>query len=616
MSSISLTAATRSNLLALQNVADHQALTQNVLATGKRVTSALDNPVNFFTAAGLSDRRADLSGLLDGLSNGIQTLQAANRGIEAIQNLVRMGQSITARAAAAPDAVSVPAFLPSIGDYTAADVVGAQPAAAFASGSQNLAGLHGVMTETAIAGPLNTTPGQTVEVQQAGGTVITYEARSPVPTPPGKFFSNATELADRIRRDFNAIVTVSADPGTIATVAPRDGDRPITVGGSGISSTQPGPALTQSADTFSYEVNGGAIVTFTFRTPPDPANGFFNSPATLRDAINARAEPSAPSASLDGTGTRLQLIAADNDDTFQLRGSGTTLSNLGFTQPNGSTYQPSPSLDTKSIAYTIGKGVEARSVTVPFGYEANEVTTLDQLNAHLSTADMVATLEPSPYGKVVVRGIAGREADTITVQAPNGEASPTGVRILTNENAPYSVASVLSEPGASERRSLARDYAGLLEQISSLARDSGFNGQNLLMGATMRLTFNESGTSSTDVAGAMMDAHGLGLLTSIDGNFLDAQSLQAAVSQLRSASDALRVKASELSSAYNTVGTRSGFTKSMSNILAVGAAALIDGDMNQAAASASALDVRRQMATSSLGLANQAQQAVLQLLRG
>ena len=99
MSSISLTAATRSNLLALQNVADHQALTQNVLATGKRVTSALDNPVNFFTAAGLSDRRADLSGLLDGLSNGIQTLQAANRGIEAIQNLVRMGQSITARAA-------------------------------------------------------------------------------------------------------------------------------------------------------------------------------------------------------------------------------------------------------------------------------------------------------------------------------------------------------------------------------------------------------------------------------------------------------------------------------------------------------------------------------------
>ncbi|OHV17413.1 hypothetical protein BK022_05665 [Methylorubrum extorquens] len=253
---------------------------------------------------------------------------------------------------------------------------------------------------------------------------------------------------------------------------------------------------------------------------------------------------------------------------------------------------------------------------MPFGYEATEVTTLDQLNAHLSTADMIATLEPSPYGKVVVRGIAGREADTITVQAPIGETSPTGVRILTNENAPYSVGAVLSEPGASQRQSLARDYAGLLEQISSLARDSGFNGQNLLMGATMRLTFNESGTSSTDVAGAMMDAHGLGLLTSIDGNFLDSQSLQTAVSQLRSASDALRVKASELSSAYNTVGTRSGFTKSMSNILAVGAAALTDGDMNQAAASASALDVRRQMATSSLGLANQAQQAVLQLLRG
>lgn len=616
MSGITLNAATRGNLLALQTVAESQALTQNVLATGKRVTSALDNPLNFFTAAGLSDRRNDLGSLLDGLSNGVQTLQAASRGIEAIQNLVRMGQSLATRAAAAPNAVSAPASLPSVGDYTASDVVGAQPAAAFAFGPQNLAGLNGVMTQTAIAGPLDTTPGQTVEVRQAGGATTIYEVRSPVPTPPGNYFSDASELADRIRRDYNATVTIPSDPGTIALVAPRDGDRPMTVAGSGVGPVQPGPSATQAADTFSYEVNGGAPVTFTFRTPPDPANGFFNSPATLRDAINARAAPSAPSASLDGTGTRLQLIAADRDDTFQLRGRGTTLSDLGFTQPDGYTYQPSPSLDTKSITYTIGKGVEARSVTVPFGYEADEVTTLDQLNAHLATADMVATLEPSPSGKVVVRGIAGREGDAITVQAPAGEAAPTGVRILTNADAPYSVTSVLSEPGASQRRSLARDYAGLLEQISSLARDSGFNGQNLLMGATMRLNFNEAGTSSTDVVGAMMDAPGLGLRTAIDGDFLDAQSVQAALSQLRGASDALRAKASEFSTAYNTVGTRRDFTRSLSDILATGAAALTDGDMNQASAAASALNVRRQVATSSLGLASQAQQAVLQLLRG
>ncbi|CAO4179289.1 hypothetical protein EEDFHM_03489 [Methylorubrum populi] len=188
MSGISLTAATRSNLLTLQTVADQQAKVQGTLATGKRVSSAIDNPINFFTAAQLSDRRSDLSGLLDGLSNGIQTLQAASRGIEAIENLVQLGRSLAMRAAAAPAAVSTPAAITSVSDYTIDDVVGAQPAIAAASGPQNLTGVKGTLTQTDIAGPLDATPGRTVTVKQARGATVTYEVRSPVPTPPGNFF--------------------------------------------------------------------------------------------------------------------------------------------------------------------------------------------------------------------------------------------------------------------------------------------------------------------------------------------------------------------------------------------------------------------------------------------
>ena len=44
--------------------------TQNRLATGKKVNSALDNPTNFFTAASLDNRASDISNLLDGISNG------------------------------------------------------------------------------------------------------------------------------------------------------------------------------------------------------------------------------------------------------------------------------------------------------------------------------------------------------------------------------------------------------------------------------------------------------------------------------------------------------------------------------------------------------------------
>src|SRR5438128_4972451 len=77
LSNITLTASVRQNLLSLQGTADLLATTQGRLATGKKVTSALDNPTNFFTAAGLDARASDISNLLDSIGNGVQVLQAA-----------------------------------------------------------------------------------------------------------------------------------------------------------------------------------------------------------------------------------------------------------------------------------------------------------------------------------------------------------------------------------------------------------------------------------------------------------------------------------------------------------------------------------------------------------
>ncbi len=68
---------------------DEQGVIQNRLATGKKVNSAIDNPVNYFTSLNLNDRASQLNGLLDGISNGIQTIQAASKGIDAITKLVQ-----------------------------------------------------------------------------------------------------------------------------------------------------------------------------------------------------------------------------------------------------------------------------------------------------------------------------------------------------------------------------------------------------------------------------------------------------------------------------------------------------------------------------------------------
>src|ERR1051325_2940905 len=98
LSNITLTAAVRQNLLSLQGTAELLATTQGRLATGKKVNSALDNPTNFFTAAGLDARASDINNLLDGIGNGVQILQAANTGITSLSKLVDTAKSIANQA--------------------------------------------------------------------------------------------------------------------------------------------------------------------------------------------------------------------------------------------------------------------------------------------------------------------------------------------------------------------------------------------------------------------------------------------------------------------------------------------------------------------------------------
>src|SRR5947208_4006027 len=95
---IVLTAGVRANLLQLQKTAELITATQTKLATGKRVNSALDNPINFFTAQGLSNRAGDLSNLLDSMSSGVNTIQAANNGITSITKLVQSSQALASQA--------------------------------------------------------------------------------------------------------------------------------------------------------------------------------------------------------------------------------------------------------------------------------------------------------------------------------------------------------------------------------------------------------------------------------------------------------------------------------------------------------------------------------------
>jgi len=106
LSTINLTAGMRANLFSLQKTSKDMEVTQNRLSTGLKVNTALDDPLNFFAAQEHRTRAGDLASRKDGMSEAIQTIKAANNGIEGITNLIAQAKSLaqSALSAAATDA--------------------------------------------------------------------------------------------------------------------------------------------------------------------------------------------------------------------------------------------------------------------------------------------------------------------------------------------------------------------------------------------------------------------------------------------------------------------------------------------------------------------------------
>jgi flagellin len=92
--SVTLTAGIRQNLFSLQGTQSLLEQTQGRLATGKRVQSALDDPINFFAAQGHQQRANDLSSRKDEMGEAVQTVKAANNGIDAITTLIESAKSL------------------------------------------------------------------------------------------------------------------------------------------------------------------------------------------------------------------------------------------------------------------------------------------------------------------------------------------------------------------------------------------------------------------------------------------------------------------------------------------------------------------------------------------
>mgnify|MGYP000781014228 FL=1 len=163
-----------------------------------------------------------------------------------------------------------------------------------------------------------------------------------------------------------------------------------------------------------------------------------------------------------------------------------------------------------------------------------------------------------------------------------------------------------------ERKSYAKQFNEILDQIDQLANDAGYKGINLLQENDLKVIFNEDRSSMIEITGVDASSKGLGI-SQAQNDWQKDSNIETSISDIEGAVSKLRTMASDFGNNYSVVQSREEFTDNLINVLTEGADKLTLADMNEESANMLALQTRQQLAINSLSLASQAAQSVLKL---
>jgi flagellin len=93
-SNIVLGLGTRQNLLSLQQINQNMTTAQNHLATGLKVSSAIDDAVKFFQSQSLVNRANDISLRKDSIDQGISSLTTATNAVQSVVTTLNQLQGL------------------------------------------------------------------------------------------------------------------------------------------------------------------------------------------------------------------------------------------------------------------------------------------------------------------------------------------------------------------------------------------------------------------------------------------------------------------------------------------------------------------------------------------
>jgi flagellin len=666
MSDVSLSKAVRSNLLSLQNTASMMSKTQERLATGNKVNSALDNPSNFFTASALNARAGDMGSLLDSMASGVKTIEAASNGITALTKTVESMQS-TLRQARQDKSFQSDTFEVTAdstikingGQFDAAQSIALQAptggtkasltttavyanptlAAGETAGPQTLvkydASLAGTIVKvdgfstTALAGAnqaaimtdlqtkLDAATGTSkyiVAADTVDATKISIQARDTQAASPSVEFGSAVVKATQ------GVTEIDYNTATIGSVTA--GGQAISTGGSfedfvaGLKAKETAGGYTVTADAATKKIKLTAVayntaapatvgITGGTTTTAGTAGVFTSKVAAATDDLKITYGTQSADIKIVA-GTTAERTKQVND---QLKMAGINDVEASF-DAAGKLTIASKTEEAKTLAISgtnatvFGSATVATGSAAVSGYKSSNTVDqfVEEINRNPSTAGKVRASNDN--GKLRLENLSTKELGVSFDKDGAGVGSPVDTKISGN---------VI-------RENLSKQFNELRDQLDKLSDDASFNGINLLRGDKLTITFNESGSSSIDIQAKdpkgnerAISAANLSI-SSLVGEDLDTDgNIDKLLGNLSTALGTLRSQASSFGSNLSSVENRQNFTKSMVNTLQTGAANLTLADTNEEAANLLALQTRQQLASSALSMASQADQAVLRL---
>ena len=634
----------RSNLSSLKSIATQMDRTQDILSTGKKVNSAIDNATNFYQARALTNRAADLNALLDAMGQGIQTIQAATEGLEAGTKYLEQAKVLVddalVDASTATVEVDVEKTIAEQNAQRLEKATGKAPDRAWllANGAdyvvENEAELRAALTAATAGQKIVVNSTIDIEVNDAADILVVAE---------GVELVGATALSD------NAINADGSYKGQLNIVSNIDcysllelnaGSKisNLTINGSSTASLYAGifvkGGTVDNINLISDGVGAGGAINFGEGQNYITGNvnvvnlskiDFSKAIHVGRSSLDIEGNVSAQAVAKWGHGLAMGSGVTNIKDGSSLniltKGEiGVALDNATGSVLNIGSAKLNLISEQHSAIYNECWGTTSGGNTVKIKSGA-EINAKGQ-NLFVNDASMTlntVTGNKENYFEIeagvkvffesLQDGSRGQYISKDVWTASNVEGD--GKNVYYNLDALKAAGwEYIGDFYFDENSQNVRNYQMILGEYDRLIADSSYQGINLLTGGNMTVTFNESRSNKFTVEGINVKSEDLGIKTK---KWISKEDVETSLNEINVAINSLRDVSVVLGNNYTIIQTRQDFTEALTDVLETGADSLVLADMNEASAQYLMLQTRQQLAVNSLSLASQSAQSILRL---